>query len=172
MAETFSPNPTTVSKRRIPISASNFFVGSNDDHRERAAARAARAAAIRRTSRSVNFQSLPSDSDPCLNKNQIIELFHRCIKLASENVMLIIIHQSPHHVIVLLLIFFLTVHCFCFCFCFCAQKINQKNTWDLDLIDHLTDIIRDEDDNDAETNFQMVSLVVIMFNLFIFQIRC
>ncbi|KAI5412606.1 hypothetical protein KIW84_057315 [Lathyrus oleraceus] len=121
MAETFSPNPTTVSKRRIPISASNFFVGSNDDHRERAAARAARAAAIRRTSRSVNFQSLPSDSDPCLNKNQIIELFHRCIKLASEN------------------------------------KINQKNTWDLDLIDHLTDIIRDEDDNDAETNFQMAS---------------
>ncbi|CAI8592795.1 unnamed protein product [Vicia faba] len=121
MAEPFSPNPTTISKRRIPVSASNFFVGSNDDQRERAAARAARAAAIRRTSRPVNFQSLPSDSDPCLDKNQILELFHRCIKLASEN------------------------------------KINQKNTWDLDLIDHLTDIIRDEDDNDAETNFQMAS---------------
>ncbi|CAK8535492.1 unnamed protein product [Lathyrus sativus] len=122
MAEIFSPNPTTVSKRRIPMSASNFFVASNDDQRERAAARAARAAAIRRTSRSVNFQSLPSDySDPCLNKNQILELLHRCIKLASEN------------------------------------KINQKNTWDLDLIDHLTDIIRDEDDNHGETNFQMAS---------------
>jgi condensin complex subunit 2 len=39
-----------------------------------------------------------------------------------------------------------------------VQKINQKNTWDLDLIDHLTDIIRaDDDNNDAETNFQMVS---------------
>lgn len=37
------------------------------------------------------------------------------------------------------------------------QKINQKNTWDLDLIDHLTDIIRAEDDNNTETNFQMVS---------------
>ncbi|XP_058773651.1 condensin complex subunit 2-like [Vicia villosa] len=121
MAEPFSPNPTTVSKRRIPVSASNFFVGSNDDQRERAAARAARAAAIRRTSRSVNFQSLPSDSEPGLDRNQILELFHRCIKLASEN------------------------------------KINQKNTWELDLIDHLTDIIRDEDDNHAHTNFQMAS---------------
>lgn len=37
------------------------------------------------------------------------------------------------------------------------QKINQKNTWELDLIDHLTEIIRAEEDNDVETNFQMVS---------------
>jgi hypothetical protein len=55
-------------------------------------------------------------------------------------------------VLVLFCFLFLTVH-----FSF-VQKINQKNTWDLDLIDHLTDIIRADDDNyDAETNFQMVS---------------
>jgi len=83
MADFASPNPTTVHKKRLPTPATTFFVGSNDDQLERAAARAARAAAIRRT---VNFQSQPSDSDPCLNKQQILELFHNCIKLASENV--------------------------------------------------------------------------------------
>ncbi|WJX73821.1 hypothetical protein P8452_57558 [Trifolium repens] len=122
MAEFVSPNPTTVHKKKLPIPATNFFVGSNDDQLERAAARAARAAAIRRTSCAVNFNPQPSDSDPVLNKQQILELFRNCIRLASEN------------------------------------KINQKNTWDLDLIDHLTDIIRaDDDNNDAETNFQMAS---------------
>ncbi|XP_058773650.1 condensin complex subunit 2-like [Vicia villosa] len=80
---------------------------------EHAAARTAHAATIRQTSRSVH-----SDSD------QILELFHLCIKLASEN------------------------------------KINQKNTWELDLIDHLTHIIRDEDDNHAHTNFQMASCIL------------
>lgn len=35
------------------------------------------------------------------------------------------------------------------------QKINQKNTWELNLIDHLTDIIKVEED-DVETNFQKV----------------
>ncbi|CAJ2660276.1 unnamed protein product [Trifolium pratense] len=122
MAEFLSPNPTTVHKKKLPISTTNFFVGSNDDQLERAAARAARVAAIRRTSCAVNFKPQPADSDPVLNKQQILELFRNCIKLASEN------------------------------------KINQKNTWDLDLIDHLTDIIRaDDDSNDAETNFQMAS---------------
>lgn len=44
-------------------------------------------------------------------------------------------------------------------FCgFCVkQKINQKNTWELNLIDHLCEIIKVEDENNAETNFQKVS---------------
>ncbi|XP_058095118.1 condensin complex subunit 2 [Magnolia sinica] len=37
------------------------------------------------------------------------------------------------------------------------NKINQKNTWDLTLIDHLSEIIRVESEDDAETNFQKAS---------------
>ncbi|XP_061360314.1 condensin complex subunit 2-like [Gastrolobium bilobum] len=127
MAETLSPNRTTGQKPRLPISArilsptSPFFVGSNDDQHERAQARAARAIALRRKSHAVNLQSQRSDSDPYLNRHQILDLFHNCIRLAREN------------------------------------KINQKNTWELQLIDHLTDIIRAEEDNDVDTNFQMAS---------------
>lgn len=37
------------------------------------------------------------------------------------------------------------------------QKINQKNTWELKLIDHLSEIIEAEsEENNAETNFQKV----------------
>ncbi|KAG2308857.1 hypothetical protein Bca52824_028605 [Brassica carinata] len=36
-------------------------------------------------------------------------------------------------------------------------KINQKNTWELNLIDHLCEIIKVEDENNAETNFQKAS---------------
>ncbi|KAL2328378.1 hypothetical protein Fmac_021805 [Flemingia macrophylla] len=115
MAEALSPNP----KQRLRIQ-SPTFLGSNDDQLERAQARAARAAAIRRRSLSLNH-SLHANSDPCLNKQQILDLFQNCIKLASEN------------------------------------KINQKNTWELNLIDHLTDIIKTEEENDAETNFQKAS---------------
>lgn len=39
------------------------------------------------------------------------------------------------------------------------QKINQKNTWELNLIDHLTDIIKAEEEDDAETNFQKVRML-------------
>ncbi|KAE9593086.1 putative condensin complex subunit 2/barren [Lupinus albus] len=126
MAETLSPNP----KQRLPMAAriqsptSPFFLGSNDDQLERARARAARAAAIRsrNVSASLNSQSQDSDSVPCLDKQQILDLFQNCIKLASEN------------------------------------KINQKNTWGLNLIDHLTDIIKAEEEGDStETNFQKAS---------------
>lgn len=41
------------------------------------------------------------------------------------------------------------------------QKINQKNTWELGLIDHLHEIIKVEEGNDAETNFQKVSFASI-----------
>ncbi|KAL0399828.1 UNVERIFIED_CONTAM: Condensin complex subunit [Sesamum radiatum] len=120
MAETLSPNP----KSRAPFSPtkSPFFIGSNDDKLERAQARAARAAAIRRKP-TVHTTSVTSEVDPCLGKEQILELFHNCIKLASENV----------------------------------RKINQKNTWELNLIDHLCEIIKVEEENDAETNFQKAS---------------
>ncbi|XP_054812792.1 condensin complex subunit 2 isoform X1 [Prosopis cineraria] len=129
MAETLSPNPTIGQKQRLPMSAriqsptSPFFLGSNDDQLERAQARAARAAAIRRKAVAAKFQSQSLDdySDACLNKQQILDLLQNCIKLASEN------------------------------------KINQKNTWELNLIDHLTDIIKVEEENDVETNFQKAS---------------
>lgn len=126
MAETLSPNPATVQKQRALMSAriqsptSPFFLGSNDDQLERAQARAARAASIRRKSVAAHAPP-PPDPDPCLGKEQILELFQNCIKLASEN------------------------------------KINQKNTWELNLIDHLCEIIKVEEEDDAETNFQKAS---------------
>ncbi|KAI4322508.1 hypothetical protein L6164_022196 [Bauhinia variegata] len=105
-----------------PISEESFFLGLQHDQLERTQARAVRSAAIRRKSIAGNLQSqcANANSDPCLNKQQILELFHNCIKLASEN------------------------------------KINQKNTWELNLIDHLTDVIKAEEENDVETNFQKV----------------
>lgn len=118
MAETLSP----VSKQRAPFSPikSPFAIGSNDDKLERAQARAARAAAIRRKPTVVSTSVSP-ETESCLGKEQILDLFHNCIKLASEN------------------------------------KINQKNTWELTLIDHLCEIIKVEEEDDSETNFQKAS---------------
>ncbi|KAL2944766.1 Condensin complex subunit 2, partial [Bienertia sinuspersici] len=124
MAETLTPPQ----KRRTSISTrlqsptSPFFLGSNDDKLERAQARAARAAAVRRkVVEDAVVQPPSSPSNSCLDGSQIMELFRNCIKLASEN------------------------------------KINQKNTWELKLIDHLSEIIKVEDEKDAETNFQKAS---------------
>lgn len=101
---------------------SPFFLGSNDDQLERAQARAARAAAVRRKlAEDAAARSPSSPSNSCLDGAQIMELFHNCIKLASEN------------------------------------KINQKNTWELKLIDHLSEIVKVEDEEDTETNFQKAS---------------
>ncbi|KAG7568610.1 Condensin complex subunit 2/barren [Arabidopsis thaliana x Arabidopsis arenosa] len=125
MDESLTPNPKqrpASTTTRIQAPTSPFFLGSNDDRLEREQARAARAAASRR--RSVIFARGPqpeTESDPCFDKQQILELFQNCIKLASEN------------------------------------KINQKNTWELNLIDHLCEIIKVEDENNAETNFQKAS---------------
>lgn len=84
-------------------------------------ARAARAAASRRKS-AIHPPPPPQSNSPDLfDKDQILELFNNCIKLASEN------------------------------------KINQKNTWELNLIDHLSEIIRVESEDDSETNFQKAS---------------
>lgn len=84
MGEILSP------KQRLPriqSPTSPFFLGSNDDNLERAQARAARAAAIRRKTIAAHSQLPPlQDPDPCLDKQQILDLFHNCIKLASENV--------------------------------------------------------------------------------------
>ncbi|XP_073296850.1 condensin complex subunit 2-like [Primulina huaijiensis] len=116
MAEALSPKV----KQRAPFSpTSPFFLASNNDKLERAQARAARAAAVRRKL-DAPTSTAPED-DPCLGKEQILLLLHNCIKLASEN------------------------------------KINQKNTWELNLIDHLVEIIKVEEENDAETNFQKAS---------------
>lgn len=37
------------------------------------------------------------------------------------------------------------------------QKIDQKNTWELGLIDHLYEIIKFKGESDAKTNFQKVN---------------
>ena len=93
MAETLSPNRTPGLKRRASIATrlqsptSPFFLGSNDDKLERAQARAARAAAVRRKPLDVVEDAPPSSpSNACLDGDQIMELFRNCIKLASENV--------------------------------------------------------------------------------------
>ncbi|XP_059662453.1 condensin complex subunit 2-like isoform X2 [Cornus florida] len=104
---------------RLQSPTSPFFLGSNNDQLERAQARAARAAAVRR--KAMTASTTISPSVPCLGREQIIELFHNCIKLASEN------------------------------------KINQKNTWELKLIDHLSEVIKVETENNSETNFQKAS---------------
>uniref|UniRef100_A0A803LY36 Condensin complex subunit 2 n=1 Tax=Chenopodium quinoa TaxID=63459 RepID=A0A803LY36_CHEQI len=109
----------------MPAPTSPYFLGSNDDQLERAAARAARAAAFRRKPVEVHLSRNSLSSDSCLDRHQIMELFHNCVKLASEN------------------------------------KINQKNTWELKLIDHLSEIIEgfeaESENNNAETNFQKAS---------------
>ncbi|KAJ7963760.1 Condensin complex subunit 2 [Quillaja saponaria] len=105
------------SKLQSPTSP--FFLGSNDDQLERAQARAARAAALRRKAATADVPQSPTN--PGLSDEQVSELFRNCIKLASEN------------------------------------KINQKNTWELKLIDHLSEIIKVDAVNDSETNFQKAS---------------
>ncbi|KAF3777134.1 Condensin complex subunit 2 [Nymphaea thermarum] len=116
-------------RQRTPVAArflqsppaAGLTLGSNDDQLERAQARAARFAASRRKSFVGRADGeAPRASEDLLCKDQIVELFQNCIKLASEN------------------------------------KINQKNTWELSLIDHLSVIIKVEDD-DTETNFQKAS---------------
>lgn len=52
--------------------------------------------------------------------------------------------------------------CFFF-FDFGVQKINQKNTWELNLIDHLREIIKVEEEDDSETNFQKVLSSALLF---------
>ncbi|KAM1164639.1 hypothetical protein ACFX13_024759 [Malus domestica] len=109
---------------RLQSPTSPFFLGSNDDNRERAQARAAPAAAIWRKSVALNLRPHQGDPNHGLGKAQILELFQNCIKLASEN------------------------------------KINQKNTWEVNLIDHLTDIINVEEEKDAETNFKRLAALL------------
>ncbi|XP_057792703.1 condensin complex subunit 2 [Salvia miltiorrhiza] len=120
MGETLSPILKQRAPPFSPIKSPLFAIGSNDDKLERAQARAARAAAIRRKPTVVSTSVSP-ETDSCLGKEQILDLFHNCIKLASEN------------------------------------KINQKNTWELTLIDHLCEIIKVEEEDDTETNFQKAS---------------
>lgn len=89
MDEALTPNPKQrpISTTRIQAPTSPFFLGSNDDRLEREQARAARVAASRR--KSIVFARGPQpekESDPCFDKQQILELFQNCIKLASENV--------------------------------------------------------------------------------------
>lgn len=99
MAETLSPNPkqrllsSVVPRLQSPTSP--FFLGSNDDQLERAQARAARAAKVRRKSIAPpRLCDGDPEVDPCLGKQQILDLFRNCIKLASENVRTIILSLS------------------------------------------------------------------------------
>lgn len=89
MGEILSPNQRqriAMASRSLQSPTSPFFLGSNDDKLERAQARAARAAAIRRKPVTVGSEPQGDGLDPCLGKDQILELFQNCIKLASENV--------------------------------------------------------------------------------------
>ncbi|GJN41299.1 hypothetical protein PR202_gn00650 [Eleusine coracana subsp. coracana] len=64
-----------------------FPLGSNDDQLERARARAAaRAASVRRRSLAASLAA-PSVAPQhnLLNRDEVMDLFHNCIKLASEN---------------------------------------------------------------------------------------
>ncbi|XP_020593017.1 condensin complex subunit 2 isoform X2 [Phalaenopsis equestris] len=108
--------------RLLSPTHNSFPLGSNDDELERAQARAARIASIRRKP-AANIDPACSPSRPnLLNHEQIMDLLNNCLKLASEN------------------------------------KINQKNTWELNLIDHLSEIIQNKPEvDDAETNFQKAS---------------
>ncbi|XP_068666987.1 condensin complex subunit 2-like isoform X2 [Aristolochia californica] len=124
MGECVTPNLNNPGKQKTPMASrlqsptGPFFLGSNDDQLERAQARDARAAATRRK---LVARPPPLDQSDILGRDQVMELFQNCIKLASEN------------------------------------KINQKNTWELSLLDHLIEIIKVEEDDDAETNFQKAS---------------
>lgn len=101
MGEALSPNPQKQQRpptARVQSPTAPFFLGSNDDKLERAQARAARAAAIRRKSIAASIQHQPSysssypiDENPCLDKLQILELYQNCIKLASENVSFLLV---------------------------------------------------------------------------------
>ncbi|KAG9154533.1 hypothetical protein Leryth_014974 [Lithospermum erythrorhizon] len=113
-----SPNPKQ-QRAMFASPTSPLFLGSNDDNLEREQARAARAAATRRKS-ILNTPLFFDPPLPLLDKNQILDLFTNCLKLASQN------------------------------------KINQKNTWELNLIDHLHELIKIEEE-DTETNFQKAS---------------
>lgn len=88
MAEILSPTAKQrVLPPRIQSPTSPFLLGSNDDQLERAQARAARAAKVRcKSVVAPQRWGGDPDADPCLGKQQILDLFRNCIKLASENV--------------------------------------------------------------------------------------
>jgi hypothetical protein len=100
----------------------------NDDDRERAQVRLARAAALRRKSGLApdveeRLSTTRQQESNVLSKERILELHNNCIKLAAEN------------------------------------KITQRNTWDLKLIDHLSTLVEGDDEDEDNTNFQKVGAV-------------
>lgn len=88
MAGLVSPIATHVKKQRATILSpvTTFVLGSNNDQLERAQARAARAASIRRKPVTFNNAADDNPAGAFLGQEQIMELFQNCIKLASENV--------------------------------------------------------------------------------------
>jgi hypothetical protein len=100
----------------------------NDDDRERAQVRLARAAALRRKSGLApdveeRLSTMRQQESNVLSKERILELHNNCIKLAAEN------------------------------------KITQRNTWDLKLIDHLSTLVEGDDEDEDQTNFQKVGAI-------------
>ncbi|CAI9775679.1 unnamed protein product [Fraxinus pennsylvanica] len=84
MAETRRSNP----KQRGPFSPSSpFLLGSNDEKLRCAQARAAHTVTMHWKPGALTIAISPK-VDPLLGKEQILELFQNCIKLASENVFL------------------------------------------------------------------------------------
>lgn len=162
VASKHRPRTPTTALLQSPTSHA-FPLGSNDDELERAQARAARAASIRRRSFAPNPSAATSTRHDLLDRDQIMDLFHNCVKLASENVRSFS-HASLCCIVYLGLwsqIFFNFFSLCSFCSVYVLQKINQKNTWELGLIDHLSEIIRVRPEDDDETNFQKVSFLYL-----------
>jgi len=87
------PTPTpargTAARSRVLLQSPPpaFPLGSNDDQLERARARAAaRAASVRRRSLAATIAPSKDPRQDLLDREQVMDLFHKCIKLASENV--------------------------------------------------------------------------------------
>lgn len=83
-----------------------------------------------------------------MNRDEARELYHGCMKLFSDNVCTVFSSLSVMYCLFSGLDFLLSL--------FAIQKINQKNTWELGLIDHLSEVIKVDEEEDTETNFQKV----------------
>jgi hypothetical protein len=167
----------------------------NDDDRERAQVRLARAAVLRRKSGLApdveeRLSTTRQQESNVLSKERILELHNNCIKLAAENVRLAFTGVlfstlfSPFSLPLCVCgcyIFFVhssgenelikgekrterddvgyCSHRFCSCGWRELQKITQRNTWDLKLIDHLSTLVEGDDEDEDNTNFQKVGAV-------------
>ncbi|KAG6546966.1 hypothetical protein Mapa_011582 [Marchantia paleacea] len=112
---------------RLLMSPGLSLLSPNDDEEERAMARAARA---RAQIRSLGLEKDRADlGTPFLVSEPDNILSHDALKNLLQNCLKLS----------------------------AANKINQGNTWDLKLIDHLSDLVKNDSEDEGRTNFQMAS---------------